>query len=122
MILFDGGRHDARHTYAITTHGHHGGLALFVEHGGTHRLAVLASQLEDVSHLDPSGDAEPALARRARIAGDHVADVDDLAFRQVTGPVHAGEVHVAFVGAADEIGHLRRGPVDVNLALDADGP
>ena len=108
VVLFDGGRHDARHADAVTTHGHHHRLALFVEHGGIHRGAVLAAELEDVADLDAAGDAERALAGGARVARDDVAQVHDFALRQVAAPVHAGEMHVALVRAADEIAHLRR--------------
>ena len=40
---------------------------------------------------------------------------------QVAAPVHAGEVHVLFVGAADEIRKVRRGVIDVGLAGKPDG-
>jgi len=68
VILLDGRRHDARHTNAIAAHEHGHGLALLVEHGGIHGLAVLAAELEDVADLDAARDAERALAGRARVA------------------------------------------------------
>ena len=41
---------------------------------------------------------------------------------QVAAPVHAGEVHVLLVGAADEIRQLRCGVVDIDLPANPIGP
>ena len=119
VVLFDGRRHDARHTDAITAHEHRHGLALLVEHRGVHGLAVLAAELEDVAHLDAAGDAERALAGGARVAGHDVADVHHLGLGQVAAPVDPRQVHVAPVGAANEVGCLRGRAIGVNLQLQA---
>ena len=40
VILFDGCRHHSRHAYAIAAHVHGQRVALFVQHGGIHGLAI----------------------------------------------------------------------------------
>ena len=116
VILLDGRRDDAGHADAVAAHEHGDRLALLVEDGRLHGLAVELPELEDVADFDAARDLERAIAGRARIARHDVADVHGSRLGQIASPVHAGEVHVLLVGAADEIGELRRGVVDVDRA------
>ena len=86
MILFNGRRHDARHTNAVAAHQRGQGLAGRVEHRGLHGLAVLAAQLEDMTHLDAAADGQRARAGGAGVAGHHIAQVGDLRARAGRGP------------------------------------
>ena len=69
----------------------------------------------------PRAMPQRALAVRATVAGDDVADVgDDVGFGQVAAPVDAGDVEAGFVGADDEIGHRRDAAVgDTRIGLRA---
>src|SRR3984893_13994773 len=75
VVLFDGRGHDARHTDTVAAHVERGFAARLIEHQRLHRLAVLAAQLEDVTHLDAARDLQAPLAGRAGIALDDVAQV-----------------------------------------------
>src|SRR5262249_34103914 len=72
---------------------------------------VLGAQLEDVPDLDAALDLQRALAVRARVAFDDVADVADFPFRLQVAPVDAGEVEAGLVRAADEVAHFEYGPI-----------
>src|SRR5438445_3001309 len=65
-------------------------------------------QVKDVADLDAAHDLEGALAVRAGVSGDNLADVADqlgLKLRQVPAPVDTCEVVTRLVGSADEIAH-----------------
>src|SRR6185312_4108202 len=87
VILLDGGGHDARHTDAIAPHEQRHFSARLIEHGCLEGLAVLAPELEDVSHLDATGDLEATAAARARIPRAHVAKVGGSDVGDVPLPV-----------------------------------
>ena len=122
MILLDGRGHDAGHPDAVAAHEHGQRLALLVEHRGLHRLAVQLPELEDMADLDAARNLQAARAGRARVARCDVADVARSRFGQIAAPVHAGEVHVLLVGAADEIRQVRGGMIDVDRARKPIGP
>ena len=83
-------------------------LAGFVEEGGIHGCGILVAELEDVADFDAAAQFQRALAVRAGVAFDDVADVHHfLQFRQVAAEIDAGEVVAVLVGAADEIAHVR---------------
>ena len=74
-----------------------------------------------MSHLDAAGDPERAEAGRTRVARHHIAQVDDLGLGEVATPVDAAEVLVHRIGAADEIGHPRRGMVGIDAQGEPHG-
>jgi hypothetical protein len=92
---------------AVAAHEHGQCLALLVEHGRFHGFAVQLTELEDMTHLDAARDIERAAAARGGIAFLHIADVLRDGIGQIASPVHAGEVHILFVGAAHEIVKVR---------------
>ena len=122
VVLLDGGGNDARHTDAVAAHVQGRRLAGFVEHGGAHGLAVLAGRAGRCGPTSmPRAMCKRALARGAGVAGDDVAHVGDASGSgQVAAPVHAGEVRILLVRAADEVAHRGDGVVgDTILPLEA---
>ena len=65
-----------------------------------------------MTDLDAALDHQGALAVRAGVAFDDIAQVGDLGQRQVALPVHAEVVLVLDVGASGEIAHQGDGAVD----------
>src|SRR3569833_2264889 len=99
VILLNRRGHDARHTDAVTTHVEPHFLAAFVEYNALHGLAVLLTELEDVTYFNTTGNLQTSMTRGARIAFCHVADVSRDHSLLVAVPVDAGVVHVSFIGA-----------------------
>src|SRR5580658_2384963 len=120
VILLDSRGHDARHTYAVAAHVERGLAAGLIEHQRLHGLAVLPAELEDMADLDATGELQSSLAGRARVAFHDVAQVGGRDLLHVAVPVHAGEVLVVRVRAADEIGERERAVIGVHAALEAD--
>ncbi len=114
MILFNRGRYDARHTDAVTAHQHLHLRAGLVQHRGIHRGAVLASELEYVPHLDAPHDPQAPVARGAGVPRHDIAQVGGQRLGQVPAPVDPGQVGIAFVGTANEIGQRQRGVVRIH--------
>ena len=113
---------DARDADAVAAHLHQLRLAVLVEEGGVHRLAVLGAELEHVADLDAALDREHALAVGRGIAFDDVADVGHrVGLGQVAAPVDAGEVEALLVGAADEVAHRGHRAVGDDLAPASSG-
>jgi len=95
-----------RYADAVATHGHGHRLTAFVQAGGVHGLAVFRAQLEDMSDLDAALDGQAALAVRAGIALDHIAQIGDPGFGQIPFPIDAGEVLAVLIGPAHEVRKL----------------
>lgn len=112
MVLFDGGGDHAGYADAVAAHDQVDRLALFAQDVQLHRFAVLGAKLEDMTDLDAALDHQGALAVRAGVAFDDIAQVGDLGQRQVALPVHAEVVLVLDVGASGEIAHQGDGAVD----------
>src|SRR5690606_39863514 len=89
VALFDGGRRNPADSNAVTTHLNHSGFAIFVQVSGAQRFGVGVAQEKHVTNFDPSLNRKGA-AGRIRIAFDHIADIVDGGFGQVTTPVDAG--------------------------------
>ncbi len=79
------------------THGDRGLLAVLVQHLQPERVGVLATELENVTHLNPAGQLQFAGAVGSRVAGADLGDIDQ--------PV-GGEVP-----ATDQIDHVLAGLV-----------
>src|SRR5690349_20508055 len=77
MALLDGGGDDAADPDAVATHGHHLGLAAFVDYGGAQGVGIFRPQLEHVAHFDAAGQVQFAVAVGRGIALDHVAQVGE---------------------------------------------
>ena len=56
----------------------------------------------------PPPDGERSGSAGARLARQHVAQIGHFGLGQIAAPVHSGEVMLACVGAAHEVGHRRR--------------
>src|SRR4029077_11162916 len=97
VILLDGRGHDARHTNAVTTHVQGHFLATFVEDDPFHGLAVLGSQLEDVTDFDAPDDLQPPVPPGAGVAVHHVPDIGCDHALHVAVPVRARQMQVLFV-------------------------
>ena len=104
VVLFDGSGHDAAYPDAVAAHDRDLLAAVLVGDPGVHGFAVLGTQLKDVPDLDAAPDDEPAVAVRAGVAGDHVADVRGGRGRTVPLPVGPGQVVAVAIGPAHEIG------------------
>ena len=105
VVLFNGGGHHAGHADAVTAHGHHHGLAIFIQHGGAQCFGVLGAELEDMPHLDAAFDAQGAGAIGAGITVDHITQVGDLWQGHVPFPVDVEVVFAIFIGAGTEVAH-----------------
>ena len=125
VVLLDRGRHHPGHPDAVAAHLEHLRLTVGGEISCAQRLRVQVPQCEHVADLDAADDVERAAAVRRRVADDDVADVGDgVGLAAVAAEVHAAQVEVGLVGAADEVAHRRDRPVDDerHLARDADWP
>src|SRR5882724_6940753 len=121
VILLDGGGHDARHTDAVAAHVQGHFLATFIEYHTLHGLAVLLPELEDVTDFDAPGDLQAPMPGWAGIAFDHVANVGGDHSLHIPVPVGAGEMHVLFVGPADEVRQRQGAVIHVDAATETDG-
>ena len=122
MILLDCGCHDARYTDAVAAHHHRDFLALLVQHGGLHGLAVAGAELKYVSDLDAARNGQRAIAIRAGIAVHRIAQVGRFRFRQVTPPVDTAQMFAILVGAADKVGQRGGGKIDNDRDSQPDRP
>src|SRR6185437_3464582 len=77
--------------------------AVGVQHRGVEGLAVAVSELEDVPDLDRALHVERPATGDARLAGDHLTDVDPAGRGQVTVHVDAAQVHVVGVGPGEHV-------------------
>src|SRR5882672_5149937 len=119
VVLFDGRGHDARHPDTVAAHVQGGFAARLIEHQRLHGLAVLAAQLEDVTHLDTARDLQAPLAGRAGVALDDVAQVRSRGAGHIPLPVHAREMHVLLVGAAHEVRERECAVIGIHAALQS---
>ncbi len=84
-------------------------------------LAVELAELKDMAHLDAAGDRERAACRSGWDRPPATLRMSDrLRIGQIAAPVHAAIVHILLVGAADEIGQMRRRMVHIEPAVEAD--
>ncbi len=111
-VLFDGSGNHSGNTDAVATHRQIDRLAVFTQHLALHRFAVLGAQLEDVTHFDAALDFQRALAVRAWVARNHVAQVGNGRNRQIALPVDAEIVFVVDVGTDAEVAHQLDRAVD----------
>jgi len=72
-----------------------------------------------VADLDATTDHEPAVATRAGIARNHVAQVRGGRFREVAAPVHADVMRVHLVGPADEVAQRECRVIGMDRAIQA---
>src|SRR3954468_177585 len=119
VILLNRRGHDARHTDAVTTHVEAHFLAAFVENDAFHGLAVLLTQLEDVTYFNTAGNLETSMTRGARVAFYHVADVSRDHSLHVAVPVDAGVVHVSFIGPGHEVSQHQLAVINIDPALES---
>ena len=111
VVLLNGGGDHPADADAVAAHGHHHGATVVVQHGGVERLGVLGAELEDVAHLDAALDGQSAVAVRARVTLDHVAQVGHVRQRRVALPVDVEVVLAVLVGAGGEVAHQRHAAV-----------
>src|SRR5258708_25312050 len=121
VILLDGRGNDPRDANSVTAHEHRQRLTLLVQHAGIHGGAVQLSELENMADFDPACDFQGASAGGTGVAALRIADIDGLRVLKVAPPVHAAEVHVFFVGPADEIRQVSRSMLDIDLAAEPAG-
>src|SRR3984893_3299353 len=119
VVLFDGRGHDARHTDTVAAHVERGFAARLIEHQRLHRLAVLAAQLEDVTHLDAARNLQAPLAGRAGIALDDVAQVRSGGAGHIPLPVHARQMRILLIGAAHEVRERECAVIGIHAALQS---
>src|SRR6195256_4291723 len=119
VVLLDGRGHDARHADTVAAHVERGLAARLIEHQRLHGLAVLAAQLEDVTHLDTARDLQAPLAGRAGVALDDVAQIRSAGAGHIPLPVHARQMHVLLVGAAHEVRERERAVIGIHAALQS---
>src|SRR3990167_5024987 len=93
VVLFNGSGRQARDANAVTTHFEVRGFAVFAKEGRVHGLAVFATEVEHMTHLDAAFNRQRTLSVGRGIAFDHIAQVGHLiGLGQVTPPVHARHV------------------------------
>src|SRR6266478_1568228 len=119
VVLLDGRGHDARHTDTVAAHVQGGFAARLIEHQRLHRLAVLAAQLEDVTHLDTARDLQSPVAGRAGVALDDVAQVRSRGAGHIPLPVHARQMHVLLVRAAHEVRECECAVIGIHAAIQS---
>ena len=106
VVLFDGGGRQTGDTDAVAAHLKERRLAILAQERGVHGLGVLGAKIEHVAYLDAAFDGQLAFAVGRLVAGHDVAQVGHSGgLGQVTRPVHAGDVVVHLVSAADPIRH-----------------
>ena len=125
MILLNGSGGQAGNTNTVAAHFKGLRFAVLVQEGRVHRAAVLGAQIEHMAHFDAALNRQNALAIGRGITCHHIAQVCHcVRLRQITAPVHAGDVEVRLVGTAHPVGHHRDLAVDHDLhgLLQPDGP
>ncbi len=116
VILFDRRGDHPRDADAVASHEHGQSLSLFVEHARFHRFAVQLSQLKNMADFDAAGDFQGSMTARAGVAVLGVAQIHRGWVGQVTAPIHPGEMHILFVGAADEVRQMSGGMIDIDFS------
>jgi hypothetical protein len=78
VALLDGGADDAGHADAVAAHDQVPGTCRSRPGIWRQGLGVFGAELEDVAHLDAPAQVQAALAVRAGVAHDDIADVGHL--------------------------------------------
>jgi len=97
-VLHDRGDR-AGHPDAVAAHRDGDELAALVEHLEAERVGELAAQLEDVAHLDATGELERSGPVRGRVTGTHTGGLDGA----VGGEVTAGDQPEAIAGLVEGV-------------------
>ena len=125
MVLFHDRGDQAGDADAVATHDDRAALALLVEEGRVHLVAVVGAENEDVPAFDAAVELELSIAVGARVAGGGLADRDDLGF-EVAAVVDVLVVVGRLSRAGDRVGHGGRvrigddAPLEPNGAHEAD--
>ena len=108
MILFNGSSRQPRDADAVAAHFHPLGLAIDIQKGGIHGLAVLGAQVKHMPHLNAPLNRQGAATIRRQVACHHIAQVGHaIGLGQIASPVHSGHVEIKFVGATNPVAHHR---------------
>ena len=89
----------------VATHDGKALLALIIEDGGVHFMAVLSAEQEDLSDFDPFGERQHSLSSGRRIAGLRIAKIGKLFHREIADEIGVLIVGVGFIGAGDDDFH-----------------
>ena len=89
---------------AVAAHDRHTALAVPIRIGHTHRLGVLLAQLENVAHLNTTGNMNALFAAAgADTALNHLGKIVVLRTGHIPLHIHAGIVVIRLVGTGTQV-------------------
>ena len=103
MLLFNRRSHNARYTYAVTTHFQRLGLPLFVQILRPKGSRVFGAQLKNMADFYAPANFQAASAIRAFIASDDIPNVRDLRLGQIPAEIDTGVMKAIFIRATYKI-------------------
>ena len=104
MVALGDSSQCAGHTHTVGAHGHGLQLAVLIQDLQAQCLSVLATQGEDVAHLDTAGCHQFAGAVRCRVAFAHLTRFDDAVGGEVAAEDQVRHVLALFVCAGHPAG------------------
>ena len=108
MVLLNRGGRQAGNANPVAAHFHSLGLAVHVQKGGVHGLAVFGSEVKNVAHFNAAFNGQHAHAIGRSVTRHHIADIGHhIGLRQIAAPVDAADMEVHLVGAANPVAHQR---------------
>ncbi len=104
MVGFGDARHHAGDADAVGSHPHWGGLAILVKHLQSQRVGVLQTQLEHLSDLHTTFEAQRAGTVRAHVAMANLHRLDGAVGLEITAVHEIVVVDLVFVRAGEPCG------------------
>ena len=108
VVLLNRGRRQAGDTNAVTAHFHELRLAVYIQKGCVHGLAVFGAQIKYVAYLNAALNRQHTEAIGRGIARHHIANIGNAVWLgQITPPVHTAQVKIFGIGTTNPVAHYR---------------